>query len=34
VWKGVITTPDEPIIQDGKDSFSASFEFEGELIAP
>ncbi len=32
IWKGVITTPDEPIIQDGKDSFSASFEFEGELL--
>ena len=34
VWKGVITTPDEPVIEDGKDSFSASFEFEGELVSP
>jgi len=30
-WVGVVTTPDEPIVQDGKDSFSASFEFEGQL---
>jgi len=33
VWRGVITTPNEPVIQDGKDSFSASFEFEGELLS-
>lgn len=33
VWKGVITTPNEPVVQDGKDSFSASFEFEGELLS-
>ena len=33
VWKGVITTPDEPVIQDGKDQFSAGFEFEGELLS-
>ena len=31
-WTGVITTPTEPVVQDGKDSFSASFEFEGELV--
>lgn len=31
-WRGLIMTPDEPVIQDGKHSFSASFEFEGELI--
>ena len=30
-WIGVIVTPDNPIVQDGKESFSASFEFEGEL---
>ena len=30
-WIGVIMTPDDPVVQDGKDSFSASFEFEGEL---
>jgi hypothetical protein len=29
-WKGVITQPDA-VIQDGRDSYSASFEFEGEL---
>lgn len=33
IWKGVITTPDEPVIQDGRNSFSASFEFEGELLS-
>jgi hypothetical protein len=31
-WKGVITTPSEPVVQDGRDSFSASLEFEGELV--
>ena len=31
-WTGVITAPTEPVVQDGKDSFSASFEFEGELV--
>lgn len=30
-WRGVITTPDEPIVEDRFDSFSAGFEFEGEL---
>lgn len=34
VWRGIITTPNDPIIQDGKDSFSASFQFEGELTTP
>jgi hypothetical protein len=29
-WKGVITKPDA-VVQDGRESFSASFEFEGEL---
>ena len=29
---GVITKPDDPIVQDGKEMFSASFEFEGELV--
>jgi len=33
VWKGIITMPNEPVVQDGKDSFSASFEFEGELLS-
>jgi hypothetical protein len=31
-WTGVITTPTEPVVQDGHDRFSASFEFEGELV--
>lgn len=31
-WKGIVTTPDQPVVQDGKDSFSARLEFEGELV--
>jgi hypothetical protein len=31
-WRGVVTVPDDPVVQDGPDSFSASFEFEGELV--
>jgi hypothetical protein len=31
-WKGIVTSPTEPVVQDGKDSFSASLEFEGELV--
>jgi hypothetical protein len=30
-WRGVIVTPDEPIVEDQFDSFTATFEFEGEL---
>ena len=30
-WRGIITTPDEPIIEDKFDNFTASFSFEGEL---
>ena len=30
-WRGVIMTPDDPVVQDTRDTFSASFEFEGEL---
>jgi hypothetical protein len=30
-WRGVITTPDNPIIEDRFDSFTATFEFQGEL---
>jgi hypothetical protein len=30
-WRGVITTPDEPVIEDRFDSFTANFEFQGEL---
>jgi hypothetical protein len=29
-WRGVITAPDQPIVQDGRDSYTASFEFQGE----
>jgi hypothetical protein len=31
-WRGVITTPAEPVVQDSRDSYSASLEFEGELV--
>jgi hypothetical protein len=30
-WRGVITTPDDPVIEDKFDSFTANFSFEGEL---
>ena len=30
-WVGVITTPEEPIIEDVFNSYSVKFEFEGEL---
>lgn len=30
-WRGVITTPDEPHIEDKFDSFTTTFEFQGEL---
>jgi len=30
-WKGVITTPEEPVVEDTFDNFTASFSFEGEL---
>jgi hypothetical protein len=32
-WKGVVTAPTEPVVQDSRDSFSASLEFEGELVS-
>jgi hypothetical protein len=31
-WRGVITTPEEPIIEDTAGRFTTSFTFEGELI--
>lgn len=31
-WKGIIATPTDPVVQDSRDSFSASLEFEGELV--
>lgn len=30
-WKGVIVSPDEPIVEDRFDSFTANITFEGEL---
>lgn len=30
-WQGVVTTTTDPVVEDSVDSFSASFEFEGEL---
>lgn len=30
-WRGVIVDPDEPVVQDSKERFTASFQFEGEL---
>jgi len=30
-WRGVITSPSEPLVEDRFDSFTASFDFEGEL---
>ena len=31
-WQGVIMTPTNPVVQDARDSYSASLEFEGELV--
>jgi len=31
-WKGIIATPTDPVVQDGKESYTASMEFEGELV--
>ena len=30
-WTGIITVPDQPVTEDSRGRFSASFEFEGEL---
>jgi hypothetical protein len=30
-WKGVIVTTNDPIVEDARDSYTASFEFDGEL---
>jgi hypothetical protein len=30
-WRGVITNPDEAVVHDGPDRYTASIEFEGEL---
>ena len=31
LWTGVITNTTEPMVQDGRGMYTASFEFEGEL---
>jgi hypothetical protein len=31
-WRGVITKIDDPVTQDTRSTFSASFEFEGERV--
>ena len=30
-WRGIIMTPESPVIEDTRGRFSASFSFEGEL---
>lgn len=30
-WRGIVVTPDEPVIEDRFDSFTVNFEFQGEL---
>lgn len=30
-WRGVITSPNEPLVEDKFDSFTTSFDFEGDL---
>jgi hypothetical protein len=32
-WTGVIVKPNDPVVQDSKYSFTASFEFEGQLVS-
>lgn len=32
LWKGVITNPNEAATQDGRDRWTVTFEFEGELL--
>jgi hypothetical protein len=32
-WRGVIVNPNDPVVEDSRGSYSASFEFEGELDA-
>jgi hypothetical protein len=32
VWKGVIINPDEAVVQDGRESYSATIEFEAERV--
>jgi hypothetical protein len=32
LWKGFIRNPNEPAIQDGRNMWTVSFEFEGEML--
>jgi hypothetical protein len=32
LWKGFITNPNEPAVQDGKASWTVTFQFEGEML--
>ena len=32
-WTGVIVNPNDPVVQDSKYSYTASFEFEGQLVS-
>ena len=31
-WVGVITNPNEPVVQDSKESYTGALEFEGQLV--
>lgn len=35
LWRGIVTVPNDPMVQDGRGScnFTVSFEFQGELVA-
>jgi len=32
-WTGIITQPNEPVVEDDRNQFTGSFEFEGELVS-
>ena len=31
-WTGIITKPNDPVVQDSKYSYTGSLEFEGQLV--
>jgi hypothetical protein len=31
-WTGIVTNPNDPALEDGRDMFTASLEFEGQLV--
>lgn len=33
LWKGFITNPNEPAVQNGRDNWAISFQFEGEMLS-